>query len=279
MNILLVDGNEKEPSDNYVRLGMDTQYDVYSKILQKLTNDSLNITVIHPAINSEFIPQGVSLDDFEGVAWTGSLLNIYEATPPIIRQIELAKKLLDKKNTIFGSCWGLQVLVTAAGGKVRKNPKGLEAIIAKNINLNEEGIKHPMYNGKSSSFDSFCWHYDVLEKLPANSIVLSSNDNSDYQSVTFSRNNSEVWGVQYHPEFNSKWISGLISQRKSILLEENIFSSEYDCNIMYNYLSDLEKYDSLRKDLEISETLIDDKIRYRELINWLTHLKDNFSSI
>ena len=39
------------------------------------------------------------------------------------------------------------------------------------------------------------------------------------------------------------------------------------------------KYDSLRKDLEISDTLIDDKIRYRELINWLTHLKDNFSSI
>ena len=39
------------------------------------------------------------------------------------------------------------------------------------------------------------------------------------------------------------------------------------------------KYDSLRKDLEISETLIDDKIRYRELINWLTYLKGNFSSI
>ena len=136
-----------------------------------------------------------------------------------------------------------------------------------------------MYNDKPYTFDSFCWHYDIVEKLPANSIVLSSNDNSDYQSVTFSRNNSEVWGVQYHPEFNSKWISGLISQRKSILLEEDFFSSEHDFNIMYNYLSDLNKYDSLRKDLEISDTLIDDKIRYRELINWLTHLKDNFSSI
>ena len=45
MNILIVDGNEKEPSDKYVQLGMDTQYDVYSKILQKLANDSLNITV------------------------------------------------------------------------------------------------------------------------------------------------------------------------------------------------------------------------------------------
>ena len=91
MNILIVDGNEKEPSDNYVQLGMDTQYDVYYKILQKLAKDGLNITIIHPAINSDFIPQGVSLDDFDGIAWTGSLLNIYESTPPIIRQIELAK--------------------------------------------------------------------------------------------------------------------------------------------------------------------------------------------
>ena len=32
MNILIVDGNEKEPSDNYVLRGMDTQYDIYSKI-------------------------------------------------------------------------------------------------------------------------------------------------------------------------------------------------------------------------------------------------------
>ena len=118
-----------------------------------------------------------------------------------------------------------------------------------------------------------------MEELPANSTVLSSNDNSDYQSVTFSRNNSEVWGVQYHPEFNSKWISGLISQRKSTLLEEKFFSSENNFHIMYNYLSDMDKYDSLRKDLEISDTLIDDNIRYRELINWLMHLKDNFSSV
>ena len=58
MNILIVDGNEKEASDKYVQLGMDTQYDVYYKILQKLANNSLNITVVHPAINSDFIHEG-----------------------------------------------------------------------------------------------------------------------------------------------------------------------------------------------------------------------------
>ena len=33
MNILIVDGNEKEASSRYTDLGMDTQYEVYKKVL------------------------------------------------------------------------------------------------------------------------------------------------------------------------------------------------------------------------------------------------------
>ena len=126
MNILIVDGNEKEASSRYIDMGMDTQYEVYKKVIESLSLENLNIQIIHPAISNNYLPKGISLDDFDGVAWTGSLLNIYDLTPPIINQIELAKELFTKKNKIFGSCWGLQVLVTAAGGKIRKNPKGLE---------------------------------------------------------------------------------------------------------------------------------------------------------
>jgi len=274
MNILIVDGNEKEPSDNYVRFGMDTQYDVYSKILQKLANDSLNITVIHPAINTDFIPDGVSLDDFEGVAWTGSLLNIYEATPSIIRQIELAKKLLNKKNSIFGSCWGLQVLVTAAGGKIRKNPNGLEAIIAKNINLNEAGVKHPMYYGKSKTFSSFCFHYDDTETLPVNTTILASNENSKIQAISFTNENSKVWAVQYHPEFDPVWMSGLMNQREKILLDEGIYNNRDEFDSYKNYFSNIEKYNDQKISLNISDNLINQKMHTLELSNWLNFLKN-----
>ena len=43
MNILLVDGNEKEASDRYTKLGMDTQYQVYEKILKKYSNSKINL--------------------------------------------------------------------------------------------------------------------------------------------------------------------------------------------------------------------------------------------
>jgi len=274
MNILIVDGNEKEPSDNYMQQGMDTQYDVYYKILQKLANDSLNITVVHPAINSDFIPQGLSLDDFEGVAWTGSLLNVYDATPSIIRQIELAKKLLNKKNSIFGSCWGLQILVTAAGGKIRKNPNGLEAIVAKNISLNQEGLKHSMYYGKSKTFSSFCFHYDDTETLPENSTILASNEKSKIQAISFTKENSKVWAVQYHPEFDPVWMSGLMSQREKLLLDEGIYNNQEEFDSYKNYFSNIEMFNDKKIPLNISDNLINQKMHTLELSNWLNFLKN-----
>ena len=155
MNILIVDGNKKEASDNYRKIGIDTQYEVYSKILKKIANFDINIKIIHPAVDKHYLPKGIGLDDFHGIAWTGSLLNIYDNSSSISRQIDLAKNLMEKNNKIFGSCWGLQVCVTAAGGKIRKNPKGLEAIIARDISLSKDGVSHPMYSGKSHIFDSF----------------------------------------------------------------------------------------------------------------------------
>jgi len=152
MQILLVDGNEKKASDRYIENEMQTQYQIYKEVLLELSDFKINITTIHPAYIDDFIPTGTSLDDFDGIVWTGSILNIYDSGTSIERQIELAKTLLTKKNKIFGSCWGLQVLATAAGGSVRKNPKGLEAIISEEITLNEIGIKHPMYNLKPIKF-------------------------------------------------------------------------------------------------------------------------------
>ena len=271
MNILIVDGNEKEASQNYRDYGMDTQYQVYSKILQKLSYNKLKTFVIHPAVEKEFLPHGLSLDNFQGIVWTGSLLNIYENSDSIKRQINLAKSLLNKKNYIFGSCWGLHVLVTAAGGKVRKNPNGLEAIIAKDISLNIDGINHPMYKGKSKIFDSFCWHYDEAESLPEKTTILSSNKKSKVQSISFKKNNSNVWAVQYHPEFNPIWMSGLMKQRENILLEQKVYKNKREFDSYKDYFSDRKK----NKSINVSKTLINEKFHTLELFNWLNYIKNS----
>ena len=267
MNILLIDGNEKEASDRYIKMGMDTQFEVYEKVLKKNTKDNINITLIHPAIHDEYLPKGVNLDDFDSVAWTGSLLNIYDETKPIIKQIDLAKELLKRKNKIFASCWGLQVLVTAAGGKVRKNPKGLEAILAKNIKLSELGSDHQMYKNKKKNFNAFCWHYDEAEILPNNSLVLASNEKSEFQSISFNFNNSSVWAVQYHPEFNPIWMAGLMSQRKNILLENKIYENTSDFEKEINIFKNNSELSYEDKDSYLD--VLDEGKHSLEISNWL----------
>lgn len=275
MNILIIDGNEKNASNRYLEMGMPTQYEVYEGVLRRLFQYDVNITIIHPACSNTYLPQGLNLEDFQGIVWTGSLLNIYDLGPPIERQIELAKELFNKENKIFGSCWGLQVLTTAAGGKVRKNPKGLEAVIANNIIINNKGINHPLYLNKPKIFDSFCWHYDEVEKLPSETNILSSNEMSAIQSIVFSRGKSEIWAVQYHPEFDPKWISGLMQQRKLLLLEEGVFQNSKQFKKLYTYLSDIERYQYQKNQLLISDTLINTEIHTLEISNWLKNLKND----
>ena len=273
MNILIVDGNEKEASDKYTKLGMETQFENYKNVLTTLSNNKLNITIVHPSVKDIYLPQGISLDDFDGVVWTGSLLNIYDMTPSIINQIELAKTLFTKKNKIFGSCWGLQVLVTAAGGVIRKNPKGLEAVVAKEITITKKGLSHDMYKGKNKVFDAFCWHYDDTQTLPSNANILASNDRSAVQSINFNMDESNIWAVQYHPEFNPVWIGGLMKQREGILLKEKAFSEkkyfDEECNFFLNHENIQDK-----KNKEKYKDLINVDTHTLELSNWINQIKN-----
>ena len=273
MNILIVDGNEKEASQKYTNLGMDTQYEVYKKVLENLSYNKLNISIIHPSVNNNYLPKGVNLEDFNGIVWTGSTLNIYDMTPSIINQINLAKTLFTKKNKIFGSCWGLQVLVTAAGGKIRKNPKGLEAVIAKKIIINENGLSHDMYKGKSRIFDAFCWHYDDTELLPTNTNILASNKKSEVQSLSFDIKDSNIWAVQYHPEFNPFWIAGLMKQREEILLQEKAFSEKKYFDEQLNYFSNHTKLND-NKNKEKYKDLFNIEAHTKELSNWINQIID-----
>ena len=276
INILIVDGNDQKNSDTLRSVGIKTQFEEYNDVLNILAPLKLNIQVIHPAVKKDFLPSNINLDDFQGVAWTGSTLNIYDQTPPIIRQIELAKLLLSKKNKIFGSCWGLQVLSTAVGGIVDKNTKGLEAVISKNIKLNNKGLSHQMYLNKPKIFDAFCWHYDEIKSLPSNSTILASNDHSFIQALTFKKDRSEFWGVQYHPEFSPKWMTGLMKLRKQVLLERKIYKSEDELNQMIQVLLDISKSKKISSEKKIKDSIIERNIHYLELKNWLKYLENSF---
>jgi GMP synthase-like glutamine amidotransferase len=141
-------------------------------LLQELLPSAV-VDICFPADPGANLPSGEALEGYDGVAITGSGLHVYEPSPAVTNQIELTRAALKSGTPVFGSCWGLQVLTVAAGGVVRKNPKGREIGFGRRIKLTEPGRKHPMYVGKPEVFDAVTVHLDRGVELGGHGIPLA----------------------------------------------------------------------------------------------------------
>ncbi len=166
------------------------------------------------------------MEGYDGVAITGSALNVYDGGPAIAPQIELAREVLKAKTPLFGSCWGLQVVTVAAGGTVRANPKGREIGIGRRIALTPAGREHPMYAGKASVFDAVTVHLDEVETLAPGTTVLAANAQSDVQAAEIRQNGATAWCVQYHPEFSLADMAAIVRRYGRRLMNEGFFADE-----------------------------------------------------
>ncbi len=280
LKILIVEGNVKESRDKAVSSGSLVQSDLYEKTLLSLASD-LNCSIVYPADDSAVLPQSAELTEFDGIVWTGSALNIYDRSPAIDRQIEFMKLCLGQETRIFGSCWGLQVASVAAGGEVAANEKGREIGISHDIRITGEGLSHPMYKGKPSSFDAVTIHLDHVVRLPAGATVLSGNDISEVQAVEIRHGNSVFWGVQYHPEFDLEYISGLIRKYSKTLIDEGICKDDADVERWANDLAEAHREEDgqgLRKAYCLDGDVLDPRYRLLELSNWLSYLRQENAS-
>ncbi len=218
--ILIIDGNVAAiRARQMAALGYDSGTG-YARVLHRI-DASLHIDVL-TAADGASLPTGVGLDSYDGVTMTGSALNIYNGGEPVTRQIELAKAVLSAGVPFFGSCWGLQVAVTAAGGDVRANPRGREFGFARRILLSDAGREHRLFAGKPVAFEAPTIHRDEIASLPAGAVTLAAND-FGVQAASFTHGPGTFWGVQYHPEYDYIDIAAAAERYGETLVTEGMF--------------------------------------------------------
>ena len=162
------------------------------------------------------------LKKYDGLIWGGSSLNIYNDTIEIRRQLDFMKECQNKIKNILAICWGMQVAVTVAGGEVKKCLNGTHRGIAHNIEINENGLKHPIYKNKNKKFNTPAFNFDEVTTIPNNSTLLASNKINKVMGLNFKAGVSEIWGIQYHPEITYNKMVSLIHFRKDRLLEKKL---------------------------------------------------------
>ena len=219
--VLVVDGNPAATRQQQVAAGGSSSGEGYVEVLKTLA--AVDCEIVRPADGEVRFPAGTGLESFDGVAITGSALNVYDGGAHIERQIELARAVFASGLPFFGSCWGMQVAVTAAGGRVRRNPLGREFGFGRRIELTAAGCDHPMFAHKPRVFEAITVHRDDVGELPPDCTVLCRNE-MGVQALEVRHAGGSCWGVQYHPEYTFAEIAATALRYGPSLISEGLFA-------------------------------------------------------
>jgi GMP synthase (glutamine-hydrolysing) len=271
---LVIDGYHKAARAELGAGGASEAGSLYARMLQKCLPGAL-CDILHPADPGESLPRGTAIEQYDGIAWTGCSLTIYEDDPRVGPQIELARAAYESKVPSFGSCWAAQMAVVAAGGIVRANPRGREMGIGRKIALTPEGRSHPLYFGKNTVFDGFISHVDEITHLPPGAVLLASNAFTHVQAVAVTHRGGQFWGLQYHPEYDLHELARLTWCRIDKLVSLGFFHDR-DAAQRYVDLLEVLHQDASRKDiawlLGIDDDVMNEDVRLAEVRNWIERL-------
>ena len=269
--ILVIDGNVAATRAKHVSVGGTDSGDGYAALLKRLRPD-LEVDIVRPADEEPKLPEGVALEDYDGAVITGSALNVYSREPSVERQIELAKAVFEAGLPSFGSCWGLQVGVTAAGGSVVRNPRGREFGFARRIVLNAQGRDHPMFQGKPEVFEAVTVHSDTVDSLPGGAIPLAHNDMGLQAAEIRFANGGSFWGVQYHPEYSVAEAAAMARRYAEVLIRDGLLKDQAELDAL---AADLTAFEANPGDARLAwkfgvgESITDPAIKLAEIRNWL----------
>ena len=259
LKLLIVEGNTKEENSNFNNAGCVPQSENFKQHV-KMFEPNCEINIVEPSDDSAISKIIASLKKYDGIILTGSTLRIDDFSNEIKKHINFVKTCFKHEKKIFAACWGLQIAATAAGGKCRVAPSGPHVGIAYDIELTDEGKKHKLYSSKPHKFTTPAFNYDEVEIPPNNAVVLASNKINKFEALHFTVGNSEIWGLQYHPEIPYDYMIKLIKYRSQKLINNKSFKNETEIN---QHISLIEK----------AKAQLKDDIRLLELKNWLNYLK------
>lgn len=139
------------------------------------------------------VPPGIPMETIkslnpEGIILSGGPSSIYEKNSP-----KVDKKIFDLKIPVLGICYGMQFMIHALGGSVKKAQK-------REYGFAELTIKKQEGLFKSIDEKTVCWmsHGDSIEKLPKGFSITASTENTTIAATE--NKTAGYYGLQFHPE-------------------------------------------------------------------------------
>ncbi len=124
----------------------------------------------------------------KGIILSGGPSSIYEKNSPKCDQ-----RIFDLGIPVLGICYGMQFMVNALGGTVKKSQKREYGFATLNVKKYEG-----LFKGVGEKTDTWMSHGDSIEKLPKGFITTASTENTKVAATVHRKKN--LYGLQFHPE-------------------------------------------------------------------------------
>jgi GMP synthase (glutamine-hydrolysing) len=275
LRLLIADGNDRAARDRHVDAIGRTSAESYAAVVRALAPEAV-CRLVSPADADASLPTG--LDDLDGMLVTGSTLKIAEGTPAVTRQLALMRAALEAGLPVFGSCWGVQVAATVAGGESAPNPRGPEYGFARAITPTEDGRGHPLLAGRPAAWDAPALHSDAVLRPPPGARVLAGNGMLGVQAIEIDYGRGWFWGTQYHPELDLDELAAMLKLCGSAVVEAGLAPDE---RAVAHYAGEIEALHGGEHDEArglawrhgLGPEVLDAPLRRREIGNFLDRLR------
>ena len=261
LNFLIVEGNNPKESEVFIKAAKASCSQNLKNLVLELRPEA-NIKIINPGNDEETNEALENINQYHGIIFSGGAMRINDMTDEIKKHINFASNCFNHNKKILAICWGLQVCATAAGGKVAPGKNGAHIGIASDIKINEEGKKNLIYKNKKQTFTTPAYNFDEVCVIPEGATLLSSDKVNKVMGLYFKSGNSEIWGLQYHPDYEYWQMVNLANARKDRMITNKYFKDENDFQNHMNFIKD-------------EDNKLDFQNRTCEVRNWLDIIKLN----
>lgn len=177
-------------------------------IIGKLENKKLHIKIVDIQ-KGDILPQVLLCD---GIIITGSHSMVSEEENWSLAVEKWLLEVKQKDIPTLAICYGHQLLAKALGGTSGFHENGIE-IGTVDINLSENTKDDKLFNKLPKNFLAHTIHSQTVQTLPKNAIRLAYNSHDKNHAFRIGKN---IWGVQFHPEFDKNSMNSYIKEVSSI---------------------------------------------------------------
>lgn len=206
------------------------------------------------------------LDDCDGIISMGGPQSAAEdAAPYMAEEMNRLREAHQRGLPIVGICLGCQMLARALGGKVEKNPAGIELGFTE-VKLTPPGREDPLHAGLAWSSFMMQHHRDHVSQLPPGARLIASSAKCKVQTWALGLRS---YGFQYHPEVSTDVIDAWIRDEPEALMEAGLTAEQLREQIAKHYAAFERLTDRLFEQIALFLMPVDR--RYQGLVKDLHH--------